>query len=55
MLSVAATNALFTYLLDTQKNNLEHINKIVLYSVTKYMSLDINARRNSRNNRKTKR
>ena len=46
MLSVAATNALFTYLLDTQKNNLDHINKIVLYSVTKYMSLDINARRN---------
>ena len=46
MLSVAATNALFTYLLDTQKNNLDHINKIVIYSVTKYMSLDINARRN---------
>ena len=46
MLSVGATNALFTYLLDTQKNNLDHINKIVLYSVTKYMSLDINARRN---------
>ena len=46
MLSVAATNALFTYLLDTQKNNLDHINKIILYSVTKYMSLDINARRN---------
>ena len=46
MLSVSATNALFTYLLDTQKNNLEHINKIVVYSITKYMSLDINARRN---------
>ena len=46
MLSVAATNALFTYLLDTQKNNLDHINKIIIYSVTKYMSLDINARRN---------
>ena len=46
MLSVVATNALFTYLLDTQKNNLDHINKIIIYSVTKYMSLDINARRN---------
>ena len=46
MLSVAATNALITYLIDTQKNSLEHINKLILYSVTKYMSLDINARRN---------
>ena len=46
MLSVAATNALITYLMDTQKNSLEHINKLILYSVTKYMSLDINARRN---------
>ena len=46
MLSVAATNALITYLLDTQKNNLEHINKLIVYSMTKYMALDINARRN---------
>ena len=46
MLSVAATNALITYLLDTQKNNLEHINKLIIYSITKYMALDINARRN---------
>ena len=46
MLSVAATNALLAYLLDTQKNNLDHINKLILYSTTKYMSLDINARRN---------
>ena len=46
MLSVAATNALITYLLDTQKNNLEHINKLIVYSITKYMALDINARRN---------
>ena len=46
MLSVAATNALITYLLDTQKNNLDHINKLIVYSITKYMALDINARRN---------
>ncbi len=46
MLSVAATNALLTYLLDTQKNSLDHINKLTIYSTTKYMSLDINARRN---------
>ena len=46
MLSVAATNALRTYLLDTQKNNLDHINKLIIYKTTKYMALDINARRN---------
>ena len=46
MLSVAATNALLSYLLETQKNRLDHINKLVIYSTTKYMSLDINARRN---------
>ena len=46
MLSVASTNALTTYLLDTQKNNLDQINKLIVYSITKYMALDINARRN---------
>ena len=46
ILSVASTNALLTYLLDTQKNSLDHINKLTIYSTTKYMSLDINARRN---------
>ena len=46
MLSVASTNALLAYLLETQKNNLDHINKIIVYSTTKYMALDINARRN---------
>ncbi len=46
MLSVAATNALITYLLDTQKNSLDHINKLIVYNITKYMALDINARRN---------
>ena len=46
MLSVASTNALLSYLLDTQKNSLDHINKLIVYSTTKYMALDINARRN---------
>ena len=45
-IAVASINGLMFYLLDTQKNNLDHINKIVMYNTTKYMSLDINARRN---------
>ena len=45
-IGVASINGLMFYLLDTQKNNLDHINKIVMYNTTKYMSLDINARRN---------
>ena len=45
-LSVPATNALLKYLLDTQKNSLDHINKLIIYNTTKYMALDINARRN---------
>ena len=46
MLSVSSTNALLNYLKDTQKNNLDHINKLMIYHVNKYMSLDVNARRN---------
>jgi len=46
ILCVTATNGLLKYLLDTQKNTLDHINKLIVYSITKYMSLDINARRN---------
>lgn len=46
MLAISSANALLTYLLDTQKNTLDHINKLIVYSITKYMSLDINARRN---------
>ena len=45
-IAVASINALIFYLIDTQKNSLEHINKIIMYNTTKYMSLDINARRN---------
>ena len=45
-LSIPAINALLTYLTETQKTNLDHINTIKIYSITKYMALDINARRN---------
>ena len=45
-IAVASINGLLDYLVETQKTNLDHINKIVLYNTTKYMSLDISARRN---------
>ncbi len=45
-LIVPAINALLTYLTETQKTNLEHINTIKIYNITQYMALDINARRN---------
>lgn len=44
--AVAAINGLIKYIEDTQKTKLEYINKITIYTITKYMSLDINARRN---------
>ena len=46
MLSVISSNGLLNYLKDTQKIELEHINKINIYNVEKYMSLDLNTRRN---------
>ena len=45
-LCICAINGLLTYILETQKTNLDNINKIILYNNTKYMCLDINARRN---------
>ena len=45
-LSICAINALIEYIEQTQMTNLDHINKIVIYNISKYMSLDINARRN---------
>ena len=45
-LCICAINGLLTYILETQKTSLAHINKITLYNNTKYMCLDINARRN---------
>ena len=46
LLSIASINALKEYITSTQMTDLSHINKVVIYSVSKYMSLDINARRN---------
>ncbi len=46
LLVVAAINGLNNYLTETQKIKLEHINTIKIYETTKYMALDINARRN---------
>lgn len=46
LLCIPSINALLEYLNQTQKTNLNHINKIKIYTISKYMSLDINARRN---------
>ncbi|MBP3832151.1 MAG: DNA mismatch repair protein MutS [Clostridia bacterium] len=45
-LAICAINALTEYLTQTQMTSLDHINKITIYSISRYMSLDINARRN---------
>lgn len=45
-LAVSSINALVEYIEQTQMTTLDHINKIVVYNISKYMSLDINARRN---------
>ena len=46
LFAVAAINGLTAYLNATQKIKLDHINTIELYKTTKYMALDVNARRN---------
>ena len=45
-LAISSINALIEYIEETQKTSLDHINKITIYQISKYMSLDINARRN---------
>ena len=45
-LAMASVKGLLDYLTETQKTNLDHINKIIVYNTNKYMSLDISARRN---------
>ena len=45
-LALKSINALLEYLNETQMTSLEHINTITLYSISKYMLLDVNARRN---------
>ena len=44
--AVCAINGLTNYLTETQKIKLDHINTIKLYQTTRYMSLDVSARRN---------
>ena len=45
-LAISSINALVEYLNQTQLTTLEHINTIKMYNISKYMSLDINTRRN---------
>ena len=45
-LVISSINALIEYIEETQKTSLDHINKITVYQISKYMALDINARRN---------
>lgn len=46
VLAISSINALLEYIEQTQMTSLDHINKIMVYNISKYMSLDINARRN---------
>ena len=46
LLAICAINALKEYIVNTQMTDLSHINKVLIYSVSRYMSLDVNARRN---------
>ena len=46
LFSTSAINGLMYYIEDTQKSKMENLNRITVYNTTKYMSLDINARRN---------
>lgn len=46
LLLVSAVNALLTYITQMQKMEIENINAIRIYNTTRYMALDITARRN---------
>ena len=46
LFAISAINGLIEYLNQTQKIKLEHINTIHFYAISRYMSLDISARRN---------
>ena len=45
-LATTSINALIEYIEETQKTSLDHINKITVYNISKYMALDVNSRRN---------
>lgn len=44
--ALAATQGLLEYIKQTQKMEMEHLNVIKIYNITKYMAFDISARRN---------
>lgn len=44
--ALAGAKGLLEYIKETQKTEIEHINVIKIYNITKFMALDINARRN---------
>ena len=46
LFAIFSINGLLRYLNQTQKIELKHINKMIIYKTTRYMSLDINTRRN---------
>ncbi len=46
LLVVSAVNALISYITQMQKMEIENINTIKIYNTTRYMALDITARRN---------
>ena len=46
LFAISAINGLNAYLMETQKVKLDHINTIRIYKTTKYMALDVSARRN---------
>lgn len=46
LLIVSATNALLSYITEMQKMEIENISSIKIYNTTRYMALDITARRN---------
>ncbi len=46
MFMISAINGLMGYIEKTQKRRPDNLNKIIVYEAVKYMSLDINARRN---------
>ena len=53
-LAIPPINALLAYIEQTQMTTLDHLNKITIYQISKYMSLDINARRNLEITEKTR-
>ena len=45
-LAIGSIHSLIEYIKQTQKTSLDHINKIEIYNISKYMALDVNTRRN---------